>query len=154
MANFIGYAALEDLARAMLVEKPVFASPITRPGKPGQYGLRVDRYEIVVSQPDVWGDVHFCIIPIGRLQTLPNNDDLDGRKSEILQRQDQAWHIVRDWLIGVMGFTLREAGIATPDDYQFLDGWFNVLKWNAETKAFEVDPDEAMKTADQLVIAG
>jgi len=29
-----------------------------------------------------------------------------------------------------------------------------VLKWNAETKAFEVDPDEAMKTADQLVIAG
>ena len=122
--NFIGYATLEKLADVMNVFLPVYATATQTPGQPGQYGMIVCRAEIVVEQPDGQGDVHYCLIPIGRYTMFDGAPNFDPNKAPIVERQVKWFALIKSWLEDIYGLTIREAQIAKPADLRLLEGCF------------------------------
>lgn len=135
--TYIGYSTLEEAVSVFDPQAPVYASPITRPGTPDRkFGVRLDRYEVVVAQPDERGDVHYCVIPVGLLQVMPGNEDGFGKRPALIQRQESAWTLVEDWLLG-LGFTVRMALIAFPTHLRLCDGSAEFMRYDKTTDRFE-----------------
>lgn len=149
--NFIGYATLEKLAQVMDVTRPVYATATQNPGKPDRHGMYLCRAEIVVEQPDDRGDVHYCVLLIGRYTVLIHAPYFDSSKGKIVARQAQAFQLVNDFLTGMKGFTVREAQISKPENVRLLEGWFDALVYDKVTEKFHLEFSDlaSMAPADE-----
>ncbi len=158
--NFIGYATLEKLADVIDVQRPVYASCVQNPGRMDKYGMYICRAEIVVEQPDERGDVHYCLIPMGRYTVMPHVPEFDLNKPNIIALQRQAFQLVNDWLGDVMGFNVREAQISKPENLRMLEGWFEALVYDKAHESFrlkyptQVVSDQAEEVGELSVTAG
>lgn len=125
--HYISYGSLENFAEGVPPGETVYAESIITQGKTNNHGVRLEKMMIQVSWLD--GErVHVCRIPLGYLQYV--YDHPVGEHDLRLERREQAWRIVRDWL-GAR-FEVCEAVVATPRDYTFLDGQARFLRWDGE----------------------
>lgn len=135
--NFIGYADLLEWRKAIDPRQPVYASPVIQPGSVSKQGLRVDRAEIHVAQPDEWGDVHYWQFTVGRWQELSHAPDFGARDREkVITRRDEIWSLIKVWL-DEQGLVVRDALIAFPRNLRLLEGTPGILRWNQERSAWE-----------------
>jgi len=134
--NFIGFNSLEKLLEVCDRTQPVDGMPVTDSGKPDRrFGISIDRHIILVSQAQPNGEVLYCRIITANYQALAGIGAL-SRGENYSARTESAWKIVKDEIRG-RGFELREALVATPKGYQFLDGQAECLRYNKDTDLFE-----------------
>jgi hypothetical protein len=134
--NYIGYATLEGWGQAIDKSQCVFASAITSPGAPGTHGIRHDTAEIICTQPDNRGNVHYCRLSVGSWQELSGSPDFgQASRDKAFDRQESAWEIVKQWL-NEQGFTTRNAVVAFPKSLRYLDGWADFLRYDKESGRF------------------
>lgn len=136
--NFFGYVTLEFLRDVLATERPVYASAMQVPGKPDKYRMYSCRADIIIEQPDDRGDVHYCLIPIGRYMVMAGVPDFEEqRKAQVLARQEKVFSLVERWLREA-GFAVREARIDRPNNLQMLEGYFENLRYDAVNDTFSV----------------
>lgn len=133
--NYIGFHTLEKLLQSADRSRPIDAMPVTDPGKPGKFGISLDRHLIMVSQAQPTGEVLYCRIVTAKYQAMAGHGPLDPN-NKYAERTHSGWRIVQDE-IRARGFDLREGMVSMPKGFQYLDGDADCLRYNKETDLFE-----------------
>ena len=132
---FIGYGSLEGLLDSHPTGAPVFISLNEEQGQPGQYGIALHTFALIVS--DIRdGHARYCRIVLGRVQTI-NGEVFDtGSRERTRQRALSAYRLIEEYIITRHGFTVESAMIAMPRDLKLLDGWADFLRYDKEADRF------------------
>ncbi len=132
---FIGYGSLEGLLDSHPTGAPVFISLNEEQGQPGQYGVALHTFALIVS--DIRdGHARYCRIVLGRVQTI-NGEVFDtGSRERTRQRALSAYRLIEEYIITRHGFTVESAMIAMPRDLKLLDGWADFLRYDKEADRF------------------
>lgn len=128
---YIGYPTLEGWAQAVQKDEPVYAMLLTEPGKTTQNGYRVDDLTIVCAQPDAHNRAHYCRLLVGQVAYVADQPFGD-KHDQSMDWAETAWDLVKDWL-WEQNFDVREAALAVPVDYRFLNGRAAFLAYNKVT---------------------
>lgn len=142
---FIGYPTLEKWAESVQKTEPVYAMLLTEPGNPTQQGYRVDDLTIVCVQPDAHNWAHYCRILVGQVSYVADQP-FGSKHTWIMDQTEIAWALVKDWL-WEQAFDVREAALAVPVDYRFLNGRAAFLEYAKETGFFRRDLQPTQQAA-------
>ncbi|MBU0610229.1 MAG: hypothetical protein KKI08_20260 [Armatimonadetes bacterium] len=85
------------------------------PGAPGEYGIRLDRFGVMVSAR-VGGEVRYAWVVIGSQQRLYDTVMSD---KEVPGRTEAAYHQIVTWLQG-QGFETRHGSYSFPVDLRLM----------------------------------
>jgi len=138
--QYIGFARVEEWARVLDTQRPVYACSIEEPGPIGPYNTSVNDLVVVLAQPDDRGDVLYCRRHVGAVSRV-NGRDFDEDASGRRARATAAYRIVWEWL-NQRRLNVREAVVAMPRDLRWMNGGAGFLRWDGDAKQFVRVPDE------------
>ena len=127
---FIGYADLTNLCVLMTRTRPLYTMLITEVA-PGPHQIHTEKMAIRCSQIDLEGHIHYCHIPVASVRYMGPTSLIDNPEQRRTWAK-QAWDIVTNWL-WEQDFDIREAVVAMPREYRFLDGRAPFLAFDKET---------------------
>jgi len=132
---FIGYGSLEGLLDTHPTGAPIFLSLNEEQGQPGQYGVRLNTFALIVS--DIRdGHARYCRMVLGRVQTM-GGEAFDAKSRERTRRRAlSAYQIIEEYIITRHGFSVESEMIAMPRDLKLLDGWADFLRYDKEADRF------------------
>ena len=135
---FIGYGSLAGLLDSHPTGAPLFLSLNEEQGQPGQYGVRLNTFALMVS--DIRdGHARYCRMVLGRVQTIGSNAFDTGSRERTRQRALSAYWLIEEYIINRHGFPVESAMIAMPRDLKLLDGWADFLRYDKEADRFVAD---------------
>ncbi len=126
---FVGYESLEEWARVIQKQQPVYAMLTHEPGRVDENGMHIDTLVIHVSQPDPEQMlVHYCRMPVGQI-TYIRHQPFDPDHKQRSARAEDAFDAVQAWL-EEHEFSVIPGMIAMPQGYRYLEGWAGFIKWD------------------------
>ncbi len=132
---FIGYGSLEGLLDSHPTGAPVFISLNEEQGQPGQYGVALHTFALMVS--DIRdGHARYCRMVLGRVQTIGGEAFDTGSRERTRRRALSAYRLIEEYIITKHGFAVESAMIALPRDLKLLDGWADFLRYDKEADRF------------------
>lgn len=149
---FVGYSDLALMRPALSRERPVFVLETIDPGKPTSSGLRLDRLQVVVSQPDPDNSMaHYCLLVVATEQMV-GNAPLDAASYHKHEAEaGQIAGLITGWL-EAKGYTVVRGLMAMPGGVRYMDGWWGALEYDAASQAYRLKPGEEDAPAPDTVI--
>lgn len=133
-SNYIGYMALEEWARSVDKQKPIYVVTMSEVREGGATRPARSTLVVMCSQPDPRGDVHYCRIVIANASFI-GGQAMEPDYPERVKAQQTAHDLVRAWLKEQGFVVLREALVAMPlQSLSLVDGWPGWLAWDETTK--------------------
>jgi hypothetical protein len=130
--HFIGYGQLEDWAKVISIQEPVYATLVTD-AEASSHGIRFERAIVPVAQPQ--GEiVHYARIPVTAIHWIADTVLTQDHEQRILQA-GKAMQITKAWL-QERGFIVPDAKVAVPRDCRLLKSNAGCLGYNKESGYF------------------